>query len=248
MKKISTIIISVIIILGVFYFWSRKEVVAPVVESTVITDKDINTVMENGELCFAKFGLPNNNGYYDKYTLRMILNGEKVTGELNFLPAEKDSKTGEIEGTVGEKDATTKVRTADLWWFNFAEGMSAQEQVKIIFNENTANIGFGEVVDRGDGIYVYKDPQNIAYTLNLAVVSCLDFIKRTNIENYLQDNISELSPVKAILGGTWYVVSITLDLIKNYGTVIYEDGHIQEKKNFTYTLSEKGEVVKLTIQ
>jgi len=49
------------------------------------------------------------------------------------------------------------------------------------------------------------------------------------------------------LGGTWYVVSDTVDLAKNSGTVIYEDGHIQEQRNFSYTLNGKGEVVSLTI-
>src|SRR3989338_8473338 len=71
--------------------------------------------------------------------------------------------------------------------------------------------------------------------------------ERANVENYLRENISKLSPVEAVLGGTWYVVSATVDLEKNSGTVVYEDGHIQETKNFSYTTDEKGEVVSLTI-
>ena len=71
--------------------------------------------------------------------------------------------------------------------------------------------------------------------------------ERENVENYLSDNISTLSPVKAVLGGTWYVLASTIDLEKKSGTVTYEDGHIQEKKNFTYTVNEKGEVVSLII-
>ena len=71
--------------------------------------------------------------------------------------------------------------------------------------------------------------------------------ERVNVESYLRENISKLSPIKAVLGGTWYVVSDTIDLTKNSGTVIYEDGHIQETKNFSYTMDEKGEVSSLTI-
>ena len=70
---------------------------------------------------------------------------------------------------------------------------------------------------------------------------------KQNVENYLHENISRLSPVKAVLGGTWYVVSVTTDLAKNSGTVTYEDGHIQEIKNFSFTTDEKGDVVSLTI-
>jgi len=74
-----------------------------------------------------------------------------------------------------------------------------------------------------------------------------DLTERKNVENYLSNNISTLSPVKAVLGGTWYVLASTIDLEKKSGTVTYEDGHIQEKKNFTYTVNEKGEVVSLII-
>lgn len=72
--------------------------------------------------------------------------------------------------------------------------------------------------------------------------------ERENVENYLKENISKLSPVKAVLGGTWYVLSYTVDLTKKTGTVTYEDGHIQEKKNFTYTINEKFEVVSMSIK
>ncbi|MFA6523993.1 MAG: hypothetical protein WC264_00930 [Candidatus Paceibacterota bacterium] len=72
--------------------------------------------------------------------------------------------------------------------------------------------------------------------------------ERENVENYLKDNINILSPVKAVLGGTWYVVSSTIDLEKKSGIVTYEDGHIQEKKNFTYTVNDKREVTNLTIK
>ena len=70
---------------------------------------------------------------------------------------------------------------------------------------------------------------------------------KQSVENYLRENISKISPVKAVLGGTWYVVSYTVDLEKNSGTIVYEDGHIQEKRNFSYTTGEKGEVISLTI-
>ena len=71
--------------------------------------------------------------------------------------------------------------------------------------------------------------------------------ERINVDNYLRANISRLSPILPVLGGNWYVVSNTVDLIKNSGTVVYEDGHIQETKSFSYSANERGEVVSLTI-
>lgn len=73
-------------------------------------------------------------------------------------------------------------------------------------------------------------------------------LEQANVENYLRENIVKLSPIPAVLGGTWYVISDTIDFEKNSGTVVYEDGHIQETRSFSYTLDEKGEVTSLTIK
>lgn len=250
MKKILLLAIAVSVILGIFYFLNGKEAVAPATVPAVVPPKTVSPMAKDikpKELCFAKFGQPNKDEYYDQYTLRLILNGEKITGELNLLPADKDAKTGEIKGVAGAINKATMARTANLWWFNFAEGKSNKEEVKIIFSESAASVGFGETVDRGDGVYVYKNPKNISYALELSNVSCGDLIERVNVENYLQDNISKLSPVKAVLGGSWYIISATISTKKNSGAVIYEDGHIQEKRNFSYTVNEKGEIASLVI-
>lgn len=259
--KTIRIILLILIVFGLSLLFTQKFWVddlvnfilsksMPVVISPVTTNDVVIplAVTNKTELCFAKFSIPDKNGFSDKYTLRLILNGEKVTGELNLLPAEKDSKTGEIEGVVSAVDKIMMARIVDLWWFASAEGTNVKEQLKIIFGEGVASIGFGEMVDRGDGVYIYKDPKNIAYNLNLTDVSCMDLVERANVENYLRENISKLSPVKAVLGGAWYVVSDTINLEKNSGTVVYEDGHIQETKSFSYTLNEKGEVLSLILK
>ena len=236
MRKNIIIGIILLIILGIVYFTNKKEVVAPVIT-------DIKPI----ELCFAQISQPNERGFHDEYTLRLLLNGEKVTGELNFLPGEKDSKVGKLEGTIGPVDRIMMARTANLWWDTFGEGISAKEELLIIFGEGTASLGAGELVDRGDGVYIYKDSANLQYSFSLTDVSCLDLTERENVKNYLKSNITTLSPVKAVLGGTWYVLTVNLDLEKNSGTVTYEDGHIQEKKNFSYTTNEKQEIISLTI-
>ncbi|MFZ3015781.1 MAG: hypothetical protein WA101_02120, partial [Minisyncoccia bacterium] len=139
-------------------------------------------------------------------------------------------------------------RPAILWWDTFGEGIRAKEELRLIFGEGTANIGAGELVDRGDGVYVYKDPDNINYSFFLTDYSCSLLTERENVENYLKDNIGTLSPVKAVLGGTWYVLTSTIDLKNKSGTVTYEDGHVQEKKGFTYTTNEKKDILSLIIK
>ena len=249
MKKATILVVALAVVLGAFYFFNNKKAVAPAIITPVTTTptKPVVTTNTTTELCFAKFGTPNSYGDLDIYTLRMDLTGGNVKGELNLLPAEKDMKTGEIEGTVSDVDKVAMSRTADLWWFTSGEGMEVKEQLKVVFGEGTASIGMGEMVDRGDGVYVYKDTKNIDYSLQLTDVACLDLIKRVNVVGYLKDNISALSPVKPVLGGTWYIVSETVDLANNTGTVTYEDGHIQEVKNFTYTTDAKGEVTSMKI-
>jgi hypothetical protein len=161
MKKLLTIIIVICIILGIFYL-TKKEVIAPVVKE-----------VQSTELCFAKFGIPDKNGFYDKHTLRLTMTGEKATGELKFLPAEKDALVGKFAGTVGAVDKATMTRTANLMWDTQGEGMNATQELKIIFGEGIASIGFGEMKDRGDGIYMYKDPAKVDYSFSLTNISCL---------------------------------------------------------------------------
>lgn len=185
MKKFLAFVILILIVLGVFYFSNKKQAIAPVVSAPVVKNTKLTSKIDikQGEICFAKFSAPDANGLSDKYTLRLVLNGDKATGELNFLPAEKDRKTGEVAGTVSALDKATGDRTAELEWFNFAEGGNGQEEEKIIFSEKTAKVGLGEMVLGAGGGYVYKDPKNISYALSLPYMSCADLAKRANVEN-----------------------------------------------------------------
>lgn len=245
LKYILILIVFAILVFVVVKMGSKVEPVSTVNETPEAQEpSDVKWPIE---LCFAKFGALNENGFADNYTLRMSLNKENVTGELNFIPAEKDRKTGEIQGTVGPVDKMMMARTADLWWFTFAEGMSAKEQLKIIFGEGTASIGFGEMVEGEDGAYVYKNPEKINYSLDLTDVACTDLVERANVEDYLRENIATLSPMGSVLGGTWYYISSYIDLRANSGTVIYEDGHIMEESSFSYTVNELHEVIEMKV-
>ncbi len=65
-------------------------------------------------------------------------------------------------------------------------------------------------------------------------------VKNATVESYVKGNISELSPVKASLGGTFYVTAFSLQDKK--GTVEYEDGHNAYTADFTYSIDKEGKV------
>lgn len=57
------------------------------------------------------------------------------------------------------------------------------------------------------------------------------------IESYVKLHISELSPVKESLGGTFYVTDIQAN--EGVGDVHYEDGHNAYVADFTYSMSDR---------
>ncbi|MEX2436704.1 MAG: M14 family metallopeptidase [Candidatus Paceibacterota bacterium] len=65
------------------------------------------------------------------------------------------------------------------------------------------------------------------------------------IENYIRNNISELSSESEVLGGTFYVTNIQFNQ-DNSGLVEYEDGHIALVADFTYSFNDGEPQVKLS--
>ncbi|MFA5999791.1 MAG: hypothetical protein WC783_02295 [Candidatus Paceibacterota bacterium] len=229
MKKLLTFIVLIlIIIVGAYLFGANKSQEAPIV---VEEPKSI-------QLCFYKEG-PNKTpgGYYDIAWLKMNLTGDKVTGEFRNLPAEKDSKVGTFEGAVGEKDPYMMARVADVTWSALQEGMQTKEQLRIIFGEGTANAYFGEMVDKGDGVYVYKDLNKLIPGMSMNDVACSDIDDRLAVEKYVRDNIKNLVPEKPVLGGSWYALNVRVDPRTKTGTMEYEDGHVMGKKTFSYSIN-----------
>lgn len=63
----------------------------------------------------------------------------------------------------------------------------------------------------------------------------------TNIEMYISQNISELSPIKEELGGSFFVTDVQAKDGK--GVVEYEDGHNPYVATFTYEINSSGDIV-----
>lgn len=169
MKNINTTIFvftALIIWAGFLYFKDKNEELAT----------DNSSEIENetvDQRCFIW-----NTEAGDSANIIMNINGDKVDGEFNWIPAEKDKKVGKFTGDISKIDSNQTTRTLDVFWDSYGEGMRVKEELKIIMDETIASPGFGEMKDRGDGVYVYSNPENINYDLNLSLTSCNDeFLK-----------------------------------------------------------------------
>jgi hypothetical protein len=241
-KKV-VLIALIIIVIGVIVLC-----ISPKKEKIIVPDENTATNIDEQKpinLCYYR-GDKTTSGYYDIAWLKLNILGEKITGEFDNLPAEKDSKVGTFEGTVGPLIPEIMGRRASVWWNSLAEGMQVKEELAIEFGEGSATVGFGEMIDRGDGVYIYKDKENLTYIKQMDQIDCETLDEKLFVEKYIKDNIVTIATDKAVLGGTWYVVSVVVNPIAHTGEVTYEDGHIQSTANFIYAYSDNPQSVVVT--
>ena len=160
MKKSQYILLAVAVVIVIIVGMTKTNG-GPVVDSSKLESVDI---------CYIW-----NTEAGDNASLRMNFSGDNginVAGSFNFRPSEKDSKTGAFIGTAGSVDPQGMSRKASVIWQASAEGVTNPEELSIIFGEGSASVGFGEMKDRGDGVYVYVNPKSISYSLNLQQTDC----------------------------------------------------------------------------
>lgn len=234
MKKIIKIIIIIFILALSVYLFS-----GPFLKNKE-TENIVNQSPEPIKMCFFYFQRTSE-GFNDRFWLKMNILGEEVKGEYMSYPSQKDSKTGTFEGTVGPVNPETMSRRVVAWWDSFAEGMKVKEELVIEFGDGSAVALYGEMFDRGDGVYVYKDKNKLLPGgITLSQIDCDSLDEKINIEKYLRENINSISTKKPVLGGSWYIISVFSDPNSNTGEVIFEDGHIQEKASFSYEVDNIG--------
>lgn len=237
MKKILIyVVLFVIILTGIAFVISRNK----------NTKKDVVVIpQEPISMCY-QYSKVTSRGFVDRMWLQMNISGSNVTGEYQSLLAEKDSKVGKFSGTVGPMDPKISGRIADVWWESEGEGMSVTEQLKIEFGEGSAVTLGGEMIDRGDGTYVYKDSNQIASGPQMSQIDCESLQDRNLVDKYVRDNIGTIVSDKPVLGGSWYATVVNINPSTKKGTMIltYEDGHIQKKAEFSYTIIDGKVTVK----
>lgn len=182
-------------------------------------------------------------GLFDESWLKMEITGDQLKGEYRYVPAEKDKKVGVFTGTVGVMDPNISARTARVWWNAMAEGMTVTEELHIQFGEGSAVALFGEMIDRGDGVYVYRDSAKLTPGPQMSQIDCEYLGEITLVDQYMRAHIAKIAPEQAVLGGTWYVTSVFVNPSLKTGSVSYEDGHIMGSANFSYTRNDDEIVI-----
>lgn len=231
LKILGAVVVIVIIALAIYFLAKSPKV--------VINEPQQNTVIP---FCFY-YQKSTDRGLKDVAWLKFDVSGSKVAGEARNLPAEKDSKVGTFTGTVDPLKQQSMSRTIHAMWNSMAEGMQVTEELNIEYGDGSAVLKFGEMVDRGDGVYVYKDATNLTSGPTMSQVDCDALNERLAVEQYIRAQINQIAPKKATLGGTWYVTSIDINPTNHTALVSYEDGHALVKTTFEYTLSNDGSVI-----
>ncbi len=67
------------------------------------------------------------------------------------------------------------------------------------------------------------------------------------VTEYVKSNISKITSEKPVLGGTWYVTDVQIDSENNTGNATFEDGHIQGKIIFKYTIDSATNNIVITV-
>jgi hypothetical protein len=244
-SKVVLYISLIIIVIGAVFLNIRanKKVITEDNTPIKITTPTKEPINESRNLCYYRAD-KTSSGFYDKAWLKLSILDDKISGEFHNLPAESDSKVGTFEGILeGKLDPKSMSREALVWWNSRAEGMEVKEELMIKWGDGSATAGFGEMVDRGDGVYVYKDKSNLYYIKGMDQKDCEYLDEEIFVEKYIRDNIQTIATNKTALGGTWYVIYATINPATKTGEVIYEDGHIQSKASFTYTYNATLEMV-----
>lgn len=175
-RTLISVLIILAVVVGIYFFFKSEKIAVSPYKSTDTTGEEADTI----SLCFYYEKLADR-GQSDIAWLKLNLTGDEVAGEFQNIPVEKDKKIGIFDGTVGPLDPIAMARTADVWWHSEAEGMNVTEQLKIVFGEGNATVGFGEMVDRGDGVYVYKDISNLYYIPSMSDVACQELDDKITI-------------------------------------------------------------------
>ena len=250
-KQIILIILIIVIIGGVIsnIIYKKKTAVIVTIDNNIITEnKTAEEKPENPNifnLCYYNSD-KTDKGLYDISWLKLNISGDKINGEFNNILAEKDSKVGLFEGTVGPLIQNIMGRKATVWWNSFAEGMNVKEELAIVFGDGSATVGFGEMINRGDGVYVYKNKENLTYSKSMGQIDCETLDEKILVEKYIKENIKTIATNSPVLGGNWHTISVIANPIAHSGEVTYEDGHIQSKAKFIYNYEKNTQVVAIT--
>lgn len=122
-----------------------------------------------GKMCYrkvteAKALLEGNVAIRDTMIFTVERQGDNVSGVFNWLPQEKDKKTGTFKGTMKDNVGTV------IYTYN-AEGTEQKEELVFKIDEKEVAIKYGEM-EEVNGIWKLKNMEKADYTEALPRVDC----------------------------------------------------------------------------
>jgi hypothetical protein len=168
MRK-NLIIIIILIALFVVGLPAIKRSKNPPVTPNLTKSEDAftNPNINAEQLCYS---YQNEGG--DKNMLSVDIRGDNVIGEYYILPFEKDLMTGVFKGKITQEQDNSRIINAI--WDAKSEGVVTKTEINFRLKNSIASPGTGGMRQKSDGSYVYNDPKNISYDLNLQQTSCGD--------------------------------------------------------------------------
>lgn len=103
--------------------------------------------------------------------LRATINGTDVEGDYENYPAEKDAMYGDFTGNVNIDPNSGAYLLTTMYSYS-AEGMENTEEKYFILNTDQAYVGYGEMLEQTDGVYMYNDPTMVDFSFTIPMVSC----------------------------------------------------------------------------
>lgn len=167
--------------------------------------------------------------YRDYYTLVMNTVGNDVTGELSYMPSQKDTKTGNIQGTI-TKDDTSNRSIFTGTWTAYAEGDTYKENIVIVFGPSDAKVFENQdTLDKSISDFDFVTPNII-----LPKIDCDYVYERQKATDTFMASFDTLVSNVPELGGSFYPLLIYVDTLNDTLYCVYEDGHVQYSESFVY--------------
>ncbi|KKT81977.1 MAG: hypothetical protein A2V96_00440 [Candidatus Yonathbacteria bacterium RBG_16_43_6] len=169
LKIVLAIIVILLLIVLAWLFVTNKIGKEKITPPDTSLNTDVPSKTTNEQLCYIW-----NTEAGDRAKLSIDVRENKATGDFYWLLAKNEPKTGIFIGTVSPIDTKTMKQTIVALWDSKKGTKTRKEEIVIIFGKGIANVGFGEMKDRGDGVYEYTNPEKLSFEPNLQQTDCND--------------------------------------------------------------------------
>ncbi len=102
------------------------------------------------KMCFENISTYKDSGhtYSDVLTIVININGDKVTGYHDWIPAEKDANTGTFIGSINKEGIIEVIQTVS------GEGETYKDKIHFKMAKNQIYERWQESLDKKDGVYI----------------------------------------------------------------------------------------------